>query len=181
MKSTKTSTTARRSYYNCARCPAYCCAIYDLVIVKKHDIGRIAKHFGVGIRTAVRRFTKTYDGARILRQKADPIFGKACQFLDRDTRQCTIYEARPDACREFPERARCALYDLLTFERKREKDENVVPLIAITFLNPKKWIRKFPPGKSFPTALPINRISGLRPQENPVSSFQMANLGTDLG
>ena len=138
MKTTKTSAKAKRSYYNCAKCPAYCCAIYDLVNAKQSDIERLAKHFRVSIRTAVRRFTKTYQGTRILRQKADPIFGKACKFLDPETRRCTVYEARPDACREFPKRARCALYDLLTFERRWEKDENVLPLVAITFLEPGK-------------------------------------------
>jgi Fe-S-cluster containining protein len=137
MGSTKTSTRAKRSYYNCAKCPAYCCAIYDLVYAKKNDIERLAKHFGVGFRTAMRRFTKTYQGARILRRKADPIFGQGCTFLDPDTRRCTVYEARPEACRTFPNRAHCALYDLLTFERKLEEDENVLPLVAITFLDRK--------------------------------------------
>jgi len=138
MDSAKKSTKAKRSYYDCAKCPAYCCAIYDLVNVKKIDIERLAKHFRIGFRTAVRRFTKTYQGDRILRRKADPIFGKACEFLDPDTRRCTVYEARPEACREFPKRARCALYDLLQFERKWQEDENVVPLVAITFLDAKK-------------------------------------------
>jgi Fe-S-cluster containining protein len=138
MGSTKTSTKTKRSYYNCAKCPAYCCAIYDLVYVKKDDIERLAKHFRVGFRTAVRRFTKTYQDARILRRKADPIFGKGCTFLNPETRRCTIYEARPEACRAFPNRARCALYDLLNFERKLEEDEDVLPLVAITFLSRKK-------------------------------------------
>jgi uncharacterized protein len=138
MGSTKPSTKAKRRYFNCAKCLAYCCAIYDLVHVSKTDIGRIAKHFGVDYDTAVQRFTKTYQGDRILRRKADPIFGEGCEFLDPDTRRCTVYKARPKACRDFPNRARCALYDLLVFERKLEEDENVVPLVAITFRNPGK-------------------------------------------
>ena len=138
MGSNRTSTKARRSYYNCAKCPAYCCSVYDLVQVNDGDVERLAKHFRVGVRTALRRFTKTYRGERILRQKADPVFGKACKFLDPETRRCTVYESRPDVCRAFPGRARCAFYDLLTFERKWEKDENVVPLVAITFLERKR-------------------------------------------
>jgi Fe-S-cluster containining protein len=137
MRSTK-ATKAKRRYYNCAKCPAYCCAIYDLVQVNESDVKRLAEHFRVGFRTASRRFTKTYHGEQILRQKADPIFGKACKFLDSETRRCTVYEARPEVCRVFPKRARCAFYDLLSFERKWEGDENVVPLVALTFLERKK-------------------------------------------
>jgi hypothetical protein len=39
---------------------------------------------------------------------------------------------------KFPKRARCALYDLLQFERKWQEDENVVTLVAIAFLGSKK-------------------------------------------
>jgi len=130
-----TTTKAQRTYYNCSKCPAYCCSIYERVQVTKHDIKRLAKHFGIDLQTAVRRFTKTYDSERILRQKADPIFGKACKFLNPVTRQCTVYDARPLVCREFPDRARCAYYDLLTFERVQQGDETVVPLVQITFRN----------------------------------------------
>src|SRR5437899_9365155 len=87
------STETQRSYYNCSKCPAYCCSIYERVQVTKRDIKRLAKHFGVDLRTAVRRFTKTYESERVLRQKADPIFGKACEFLNPVTRQCTVYDA----------------------------------------------------------------------------------------
>lgn len=132
MESKKRSIKPRRSYYNCAKCPAYCCTIYDLIHVKKRDVERLAKHFRLTFASAERRFTKAYQGTRILRRKADPIFGKRCEFLNPDTRRCTVYEARPKACREFPKRVRCAHYDLLTFERKWQEDETVVPLVAIT-------------------------------------------------
>jgi Fe-S-cluster containining protein len=137
----KSQALTKRSYYNCAKCPAYCCSIYDLVNVGKRDVQRLAKHFGVGVRTALRRFTKTHRGERILQRKPDPIFGKACTFLDPQTRRCTVYEARPEACRAFPKRARCAFYDLLTFERLWEENENALPLVAITFLDREKWGR----------------------------------------
>ncbi len=76
-----------------------------------------------------------YNGERILRRKADPIFGKACKFLHSETRQCTIYDARPQVCREFPAHPRCAYYDLLQFERVQQGDDSVVPLVQITFRN----------------------------------------------
>ena len=127
------STEAKRSYYNCSKCPAYCCSIYERVQVSKQDLKQIARHFGVNVRKASERFTITYQGERILRRKADPIFGKACKFLNPETRQCMIYDARPQVCREFPARSRCAYYDLLQFERVQQGDDTVVPLVQITF------------------------------------------------
>ena len=131
MESSKTE----RSYYDCSKCPAYCCSVYERVQLSKRDLQRLANHFGVDTETAIRRFTTTYNGERILRRKADPIFGQACRFLDPNTRGCTIYDARPRVCRDFPDRARCAYYDLLQFERNQQGDDTVVPLVQITFRN----------------------------------------------
>src|ERR1700730_4889459 len=128
-------TETERSYYDCTKCPAYCCSVYERVQVTERDIKRLAAHFGVDVETAVQRFAATYNGERILRRKADPIFGKACKFLDPATRQCTIYNARPTVCHEFPARVRCAYYDLLQFERVQQGDDTVVPLVQITFRN----------------------------------------------
>lgn len=119
--------------YDCAKCPAYCCSVYDRVAVGKRDIKRLAKHFGLSVRATVQRYTKVYNGERILRRKADPIFGQACKFLGPETRQCTIYHARPKVCRDFPAARRCAYYDLLQFEREQQGDDTVVPLVQITF------------------------------------------------
>lgn len=130
-----TTTETERSYYDCAKCPAYCCSIYERVQVTKSDLKRLAVHFGVDLETAQRRFTTTWQGEQILRRKADPIFGKACKFLHPATRQCTIYDARPLVCRDFPARVRCAYYDLLQFERIQQGDDTVLPLVQITFRN----------------------------------------------
>ena len=46
-----------RVYFDCAKCPGYCCAIYERVQVTKRDINRLAKHFGVSFETARRRYT----------------------------------------------------------------------------------------------------------------------------
>src|SRR5213080_41581 len=121
------------SYYNCSKCPAYCCSIYERVQVTKRDIRRLAKYFGVDYETAQQRFTTTWQGERILRRKADPIFGKAGKFLDPVKRQCTIYDARLTVCHEFPSRACCDYYDFLPFERSQQGDDTVVPLVQITF------------------------------------------------
>jgi uncharacterized protein len=127
---------SKRSYFNCDKCPAYCCSIYDRVQVTKRDVKRLAKHFGVTVETAISRFTKMWQKERVLRRKKDPIFSLACHFLDPKTRRCTIYHARPAVCREFPLTSRCGYYDLLTFERRQQDDVDVLPLVKITF---KKW------------------------------------------
>ena len=124
-----------RVYFDCSKCPAYCCSIYERVQVTKRDLNRLAKYFGVSADVAAKRYTKIHkeSGERVLRRKKDVIFEEACQFINPETRGCTIYHARPQVCREYPDRSRCSYYDLLQFERRQQDDENVLPLIQITF------------------------------------------------
>jgi Fe-S-cluster containining protein len=121
--------------YDCDNCIAYCCSIYDRVQVTPRDIRRLAAHFRVLPEIATQRFTKLFGKERILRRKADRLFGQACMFLNQDTRKCTIYDARPGTCREFPATSRCAYYDLIEFEREQQNDPDVTPLVKITFKN----------------------------------------------
>jgi len=123
--------------YDCDRCVAYCCSIYERVQVTARDIRRLAVHFRVSPEVASQRFTKLNGKERILRRKADRLFGQACTFLDQETRKCTIYHARPLVCREFPDTSRCAYYDLIEFEREQQNDPDVIPLVKITFINGK--------------------------------------------
>ena len=127
-----------RTYFDCAKCPAYCCSIYDRVQVTQRDINRLAKHFGVSPETARRRYTKMWKDERVLRRVKDVIFPETCMFLDQETRGCTIYHARPAVCREYPARSRCTYYDMLQFERKQQADETVVPVVQITYHEVKK-------------------------------------------
>jgi Fe-S-cluster containining protein len=122
-----------RVYFDCNKCPAFCCSIYERVTVTKRDINRLAKYFGVSYDEARERYTKDYDGERVLKRVKDVIFEETCEFLDQKTRGCTIYHGRPAVCRSYPGRSRCAYYDVLRFERKQQGDESVVPLIKITF------------------------------------------------
>lgn len=131
-----------RVYFNCSKCPAYCCSIYERVQVTKRDLNRLARHFGLEIEAAEKRYTKIdrSSGERILRRKKDVIFEEACRFLDPETRGCTIYHARPAVCREYPARTRCSYYDVLQFERSQQDDPGVVPLVQITFREVKKKV-----------------------------------------
>ncbi|MGB9181892.1 MAG: YkgJ family cysteine cluster protein [Pyrinomonadaceae bacterium] len=127
-----------RTYFDCSKCPAFCCSIYERVQVTKRDINRLAKYFGVSVEKATRRYTKMWGGERVLRRKKDVIFEEACQFLNPETRGCTIYHARPAVCREYPDRARCVYYDVLKFERNQQDDPGVVPLVQLTFRKAEK-------------------------------------------
>ena len=122
-----------KATYDCVDCPAYCCSVYERVQVSPRDIRRLAKYFEVTEELATTRYTKMYEKERVLRRKKDPLFGEACQFLNPETRGCTIYHARPSVCRDFPNTKRCAYYDLLTFEREQQDDPKAVPLVKITF------------------------------------------------
>ena len=130
-------------HYDCSKCPAFCCSVYERVQVTKRDLNRLAKYFGVTVEVAEKRYTKMHrSGERVLRRKRDHLFGEACQFIDPNTRGCTIYHGRPQVCREYPDRTRCTYYDLLQFERRQQGDDDVLPLIQITFHKTSKKVVK---------------------------------------
>lgn len=116
------------NFYQCSRCPAYCCS-YPRIPVQRSDIRRLARYFGISTDAAARKFTKVgeAEGEIILRQAPDPVYGSACKFLDRETRGCTVYDARPEICREYPGCVRCGYYDFLSFERRIQGDPDFVP------------------------------------------------------
>jgi len=125
-----------RALFDCGKCPAFCCSVYERVETKRRDINRLAKYFDVPYAVAERRYTKVVDGERVLRRVPDKVLDQACMFLDQDSRRCTIYHARPGTCREYPTTRRCAYYDLLRFERRQQDDDTVVAVVRITF---QKW------------------------------------------
>jgi len=128
-----TKETRPRLSYDCSKCPAFCCSIYERVEVKPRDITRLAKHFGVTYEQARERYTTDYEDERVLKRVKDVIFEETCMFLDQKTRGCTIYKGRPAVCRAFPDRPRCAYYDLLKFERRQQGDDSVIPVVKIIF------------------------------------------------
>ena len=113
--------------YDCLKCPAYCCT-YDRISVTGRDLARLARHFDVDVETARKRFTKIREGEQVLRHQKDKIFGSACMFLDTKTRRCTIYDARPGVCHEYPDKPRCGYYEFLRWERKHQDNDEFIPL-----------------------------------------------------
>lgn len=122
-----------RVHYDCSKCVAYCCRIYERVEVKHSDLKRLAAHFGLSLPAARQRFTKKYEDERVLRRRKDPTFGTACAFLDQGTGGCTIYEARPQVCRDYPGETRCGYHDVLQFERRTQGDKRVLPIVSVEF------------------------------------------------
>ena len=119
---------APRPKYDCAKCPGYCCS-YSLNEIGKRDIARLAKHHDIDYATAEKRFTKYDEGekARVLRHQKDKIFTTVCMFFDTKARRCTIYEARPGVCRDYPvDTPRCGYYEFLKFEREQQDDPKFI-------------------------------------------------------
>ena len=122
--------------YDCAKCPGYCCS-YPRIEVTEADIVRLAEHFNITAEVAKLKFTRYYEfksddpkeliQEQILRHKKDHIYKSTCQFLDHKKRRCSIYEARPSVCRQFPDGKKCGYYGFLKFERKAQGDKNFIP------------------------------------------------------
>lgn len=116
--------------YDCSKCPGYCCS-YPRIEVKDSDLARLAKHFGLSVAEAEKRFTRRYrdedSDERILRHRKDEIYGSICRFFDTDARHCTVYAARPAVCRQYPNGSKCGYYDFLRFERKHQDDPDFIP------------------------------------------------------
>ncbi len=112
--------------YNCLKCPGYFCS-YPVIAVTKKDVKRLAAHHDMTPRKAEKKFTHSGHGyKRILRRQDDPHFGRICTFFDTEARRCTIYEARPAICREFPNEKKCGYYEFLKFERRHQEDDTHV-------------------------------------------------------
>jgi Fe-S-cluster containining protein len=115
-----------RKRYDCLKCPGYCCS-YPIIEVKNRDAERIAKHFDIPLEKAEKKyFRMDRTHGRVMRRQKDEHFGRICQFFDTDQRRCTIYHARPRACREFPGEFNCGYWDFLAFERNAQEDDEYI-------------------------------------------------------
>ena len=116
--------------YNCRKCPGYCCS-YPLIPLDKRDVERLARHHNLSFDEAKRAFTKEEHGRKYaMRRKKDELFGKICMFFDTRKRQCTVYEARPGLCRDYPAESRCGYFDFLKFEREHQDDPTWIALTS---------------------------------------------------
>jgi Fe-S-cluster containining protein len=84
------------SEIDCRAC-ANCCRVAETDVTER-DIARLARYLGMTPRQLVEQYTTT----SAFEQK-EPILRRrenGCIFLEGN--DCTIYEARPDTCRDFP-------------------------------------------------------------------------------
>lgn len=119
--------SAPKVQYDCSKCPGYCCS-YPVIEVGKRDIQRLARHFGLTYEQTEKRYTRyeKSEKSQVLRQQTDQHFGRICALFDTEKRCCTVYEARPAVCREYPDGKRCGYYEFLIFEREHQDDPDFV-------------------------------------------------------
>ena len=114
--------------YDCQTCTGYCCA-YPIIQVNRDDVSRLAKHLGLTA-TDVRNEYTVLESPKVTRLKLTPdkVFNsESCVFLDKETRFCTVYESRPNICREHPGN-RCEWYDRMLIEQSMSKGQKVILL-----------------------------------------------------
>lgn len=128
--------------YDCEQCPGICCTVYDGISVSREDGQRIAKKLGLTLEvTASFYFAAVLGqpGSVVLRRKDDAFTGgKCCTFLNAETRRCSVYDARPTVCREWPKpeqqaagaTGRCCYYDTLV-QLRNECHPRAMPLVQI--------------------------------------------------
>ncbi len=83
----------------CHFCPGYCCYRLDnaSLYITAEDINRLARHFNISDGEVRKRYLA---GKYTFKTREDG----SCVFLSRDKmcKRCTVHEARPLQCREFP-------------------------------------------------------------------------------
>lgn len=122
---------SRKKTFDCNKCPGYCCS-YPFIEISKTDLKRLAKHFDLEPAVAEKRFTvySKEEKALGLRKQKDPVFGSICRFFDTKKRGCTIYDARPSTCRDYPYSRHCGYYQFLKFERTLQDDKKFIALTS---------------------------------------------------
>ncbi len=79
---------------DCTAC-ANCCKVATAQ-VSERDVERLAKYLGMREREVLREYTEvSKDEGRILKRNEN-----GCVFLEGNL--CSVYEARPDTCKDFP-------------------------------------------------------------------------------
>jgi Fe-S-cluster containining protein len=92
--------SARGLRFECTGCGGCCTARgeYAHVYLNPEEAADLARELSLGVREFRRRFTFV-DEYGYTQLRFDD---STCVFLDRQTKRCTVYGARPTQCRTFP-------------------------------------------------------------------------------
>ncbi len=94
---------------DCLTC-ANCCKTISPIVTQR-DIERLAKHFRL-------RPAELIEKHLLLDEDRDYVMNSTpCPFLGADN-YCSVYEARPDACREYPHTNRRKFYQITAITAK---------------------------------------------------------------
>lgn len=83
----------------CADCKKpSCCIVFHEVDISSDDIRRVSTYLGVSVEDFVKRHCqpRVHNRSEFMLKNVAP-----CEFLTKDD-QCSIYQARPTACKDFP-------------------------------------------------------------------------------
>ncbi|MFZ5798234.1 MAG: YkgJ family cysteine cluster protein [Desulfobulbus sp.] len=83
----------------CNYCPGYCCYRLEgsMLLLSATDINRLARHLRLSDGEIRRRYLENKNTFKV-KEDGSCIF----QAPDRMSKRCTVHEARPDQCRNFP-------------------------------------------------------------------------------
>ena len=84
-----------QSEFACQRCNL-CCLTPGFVFLSFEDTKRLAKHFSLDIGAFMAKYGGYEQGRRVLKVNPD----ESCIFLDESG--CSVHEAKPKQCRDFP-------------------------------------------------------------------------------
>jgi Fe-S-cluster containining protein len=118
-----------RSRQFCNYCPGYCC--YSLpgasLYITAEDINRMGRHFGISDGEVRKRFIESRN---TFKTRADG----SCIFLENGkvSKRCSIHEARPRQCREFPYDKPCPYLE------RDDLLEQIVPKVEMSFISDRK-------------------------------------------
>ncbi len=84
--------------FRCIRCSA-CCRVGGDMFLTRDDVEVIAGYLGVTYPNLERIPVAEVPGSNGLYKLT---ITRPCFFMDKETGECTIYEARPQACFEYP-------------------------------------------------------------------------------
>ncbi len=84
--------------FHCTGCGDCCTGEPGAVWLDDADVTRLAAHLGLEVQAFEEKHVRLVAGRRSLFER----FNGDCEFFNRETRGCGLYDARPTQCRTYP-------------------------------------------------------------------------------